>query len=97
PLLFLTSDMFQKFIVDVNGPRLHISNYAVSDRGRPYPQFHQTGTRYMPARKIVPDRYLSPKWRAAIRAATNQALLDLGGTVPTTGPKRTGGRGRRKP
>lgn len=88
-LLFKTARMFGAFLVTDEGGRLRIENTA------PYARFHQDGTRKMVARKILPDRYLSPKWRAELRRVTNEALLAAGKAVPTTGPRTTGGRGRR--
>jgi hypothetical protein len=35
--------------------------------GARYAIFHQTGTRYMPARKILPERGMPSAWRTAIQ------------------------------
>lgn len=95
PLLFKTANLFNSFLVHDDGARLRIENTARSEQGRPYGVFHQRGTIHMVPRKIVPDRYLSPKWRAELRRVTNEALLAAGAAVPSTGPRTTGGRGRR--
>jgi len=73
-LLDLTGRMRRAFRIDLNGPRMVFRNDAVSEQGRPYPLFHQSGTRKMVARKILPDRYISPKWRAAMKRVTAAAL-----------------------
>lgn len=39
----------------------------------PYTVFHQKGTRKMVARKMVPDRSLSPKWRARMAKVYQKA------------------------
>lgn len=77
PLLQKTGEMRRSFTVDVGGPRMTFRNSAVSEQGRPYPFFHQRGTVKMVARKILPDRYLSPKWRAAMRKVTALTLEKL--------------------
>lgn len=77
PLLDKTGQMRRSFSVDLAGPRMVFRNSAVSEQGRPYPFFHQRGTAKMVARKILPDRYLSPKWRAAMRKVTALALERL--------------------
>lgn len=77
PLLDKSGQMRRSFSVDVNGPRMVFRNQAVSEQGRPYPFFHQKGTVKMVARKLLPDRYLSPKWRAAMKKVTALALERL--------------------
>ena len=41
--------------------------------GAPYARFHQTGTRYMAARRIAPQFGMPQAWRAVLRAASKQA------------------------
>lgn len=77
PLMQLSGNMRDSFMIDSEGPRLTIANTAKSEAGRPYPLFHQRGTVRMVARKIVPDKYISPKWRAALRRAVALALEQL--------------------
>lgn len=48
-----------------------------------YAKFHQTGTRFMPARKFLPEGQLSPTWRDKIYKALTKAVR--------SGLKREGG------
>lgn len=77
PLLRLTGKMAKSFIVRVLGPRVTIANFATSEQGRPYPLFHQKGTRKMQARKMVPDRTLSTYWRNEINKVVKLAIERL--------------------
>lgn len=77
PLLDLSGDMKRGFKIDTFGPKLVISNTAVSEQGRPYPVFHQKGTRNMPARKVVPDRTLSSRWKSQVNKTVKKALERL--------------------
>lgn len=40
----------------------------------PYARFHQSGTRYMPARKMVPDDGLPTSWSERINAVARRAM-----------------------
>lgn len=42
--------------------------------GAPYSAFHQTGTRNMPARPILPYAALPASWNAALREASEKAF-----------------------
>ena len=77
PLLRKTGKMFASYAVKVFGPQITIANSAVSDQGRPYPLFHQKGTRKMVARKTVPDRTFSAHWRAELGKVVKLALEHL--------------------
>jgi hypothetical protein len=77
PLLRLSRRMFGSFLVKVSGSRIQVSNSAVSEQGRPYPLFHQRGTRKMAARKMVPDRGLPSRWRSQLNKAVKSALERL--------------------
>jgi len=77
PLLELTGAMRRSYRIDASGPNLRIVNDAVSEQGRPYPLFHQTGTSKMPARKTLPDSSLSPHWRAEFDKTVRAALERL--------------------
>lgn len=77
PLLDKTGAMKRGYQIDTYGPRLVIKNETLSEQGRPYPLFHQTGTRKMPARKTVPDRTLSSHWKAEVNATVKKALERL--------------------
>lgn len=76
-LLQLTRRMFGSFLVKVSGSRIKVSNSAVSEQGRPYPLFHQRGTRKMVARKMVPDRGLPSRWRSQLNKTVKSALERL--------------------
>lgn len=39
-----------------------------------YATFHQTGTKYIPQRRIVPDAAIPQKWRRAIRDTIQEAF-----------------------
>jgi hypothetical protein len=77
PLLRLTGKMAKAFVVSVVGPRVTIANATTSEQGRPYPLFHQKGTRKMQSRKMVPDRTLSTRWRNEINKVVKLALEHL--------------------
>jgi hypothetical protein len=77
PLLDKSGAMKRGFEIDTYGPRLVIKNEAVSEQGRPYPWFHQTGTSKMPARKVVPDRTLSSRWKSQVNKTIAKALERL--------------------
>lgn len=49
--------------------------------GAPYGTFHQTGTRYMRARRILPQQGLPRAWRDVLVRASREACqsIDLGG------------------
>lgn len=40
----------------------------------PYASYHQTGTRYMPARKLFPEGAFPAKWNAALNDLTQREL-----------------------
>lgn len=42
-----------------------------------YAKFHQTGTRFMPARKFLPDGQLSTAWRKKIVPEINKLVLNI--------------------
>ena len=44
--------------------------------GAPYAIYHQTGTRHMPARKILPERGMPAAWAAVLRKAMKQAAAE---------------------
>jgi hypothetical protein len=77
PLLQLTGAMAKGYHIDVKGPNLVITNNVVSDKGRPYPWFHQRGTVKMVARKTLPDKALSPHWKAEFDKTVRKALERL--------------------
>jgi hypothetical protein len=77
PLLDKSGAMKRGFEIDTFGPRLVIKNEVESEQGRPYPLFHQTGTRKMPARKVIPDRSLSTRWRSQVNKTVAKALERL--------------------
>jgi hypothetical protein len=52
------------------GPKVIIGNDTS------YTRWHQDGTRKMDARKMVPDKKLSPKWRARINKVLDKALKE---------------------
>lgn len=72
PLMNKTLKLRHGFWVKVNkaGPKVVIGNDT------PYTGFHQDGTRKMDARKMVPDKRLSPKWRARINKVLDKALAE---------------------
>lgn len=72
PLMNKTLKLRHGFWVKVQklGPKIVIGNDA------PYTGFHQDGTRYMVARKMVPDQRLSPKWRSRINKILGEALAE---------------------
>lgn len=74
PLMNKTLTLRQGFYVTTpskrNGYKVKIGNDA------PYTRWHQDSTRRMVARKMVPDRRLSPKWRARINKKLPEALAE---------------------
>ena len=48
----------------------------------PYAGFHHTGTKDMPARKVLPVGVMPATWNAAIRDALEDGLGKLGNGVP---------------
>jgi len=74
PLLQLTRKMFRSFIVAVSSRKVVVKNTALSAQGRPYPLFHQRGTRKMQARRMVPSKGMPSRWRAEIDRAVARAL-----------------------
>ena len=45
--------------------------------GAKYGAFHQTGTRRMPARRILPDKGMPASWRLAFERAHRQAFAQI--------------------
>lgn len=74
PLLQLTRKMIKSFLVAVSGRKIVVRNTALSKEGRPYPIFHQFGTRKMQARRMAPSRGLPSRWKAEIDRAVARAL-----------------------
>lgn len=69
PVLDLTGDMIGGIDVAPSaGAGINIT------LGEKYSAFHQTGTRYMPARPILPDRGIPESWVSAIREASSNAF-----------------------
>lgn len=62
PILDKTGKMKRGFEIDMRGANIIVENNVVSEKGKPYPLFHQKGTVKMEARKPLPDRSLSPYW-----------------------------------
>jgi hypothetical protein len=77
PILDLTGKMKRGFQVDTRGANIVVENHVVSDKGRPYPLFHQTGTSNMPARKPLPDASLSRHWKAEFDRVVRKSLERL--------------------
>lgn len=77
PILDKTGKMMRGFQIDTRGANLIIKNDVVSEKGRPYPLFHQTGTVKMEARKPLPDASLSPHWRAEFDKTVRVSLERL--------------------
>ena len=44
--------------------------------GAPYAIFHQTGTRNMPARKLLPERGMPRAWAEALKKAARKAMRE---------------------
>jgi len=76
PILTLTGKMRRGFEVDLRGA-LIVTSAVVSDQGRPYPLFHQLGTRKMPARRVLPVRGLPSHWKADFDRTVRAALERL--------------------
>jgi len=56
---------------------VRVAKYACSfGNDAPYARWHQDSTRKMVARKMIPDKRLSPKWRARIVKILPQALKE---------------------
>lgn len=70
PLLEETGAMRRGWVVRKRGTDTVLSNRV------PYTGFHQNGTGRMPARKMIPDAALSPRWRARIGKVLSKALQD---------------------
>jgi phage gpG-like protein len=68
PILDLSGRGKKAFRVRVTGKSIEIENTT------PYMGYHQTGTRNMVARKMLPDRALPPQWRAAIDRTARRVL-----------------------
>lgn len=77
PILTKSGAMRRGFEIDLRGALIVTSN-VVSDKGRPYPLFHQKGTKKMPARRSLPSRGLPSHWRAEFDRTTRAALERLG-------------------
>jgi phage gpG-like protein len=77
PILDKTGAMKRGYEIDMRGANIVVENNVVSDRGRPYPLFHQTGTSKMVARKPLPDRSLSPYWRSEFDKTVRVSLERL--------------------
>lgn len=77
PILTKSGAMRRGFQIDLRGALIVTSN-VVSDRGRPYPLFHQTGTKNMPARRVVPVKGLPSHWKADFDRTARAALERLG-------------------
>ncbi len=74
PLLQKTLKMFKSFQVFEYPRKIVVKNFALSKEGRPYPLFHQFGTRKMKARRMAPVRGLPSRWRAELDRAVARAL-----------------------
>jgi phage gpG-like protein len=77
PILTKSGAMRRGFEIDLRGALIVTSN-VVSDKGRPYPLFHQKGTKKMVARRVLPVRGLPSHWRADFDRTTRAALERLG-------------------
>lgn len=71
PLLQKTGKMRRDYHVVAKTTGVTVTN------NRPYASYHQTGTRYMPARKVAPDGALPASWSRPIDAAVATALDKL--------------------
>jgi phage gpG-like protein len=45
--------------------------------GAKYGAFHQTGTRHMPARRILPDKGMPASWRLALERAHREVFQQI--------------------
>lgn len=77
PILTKSGAMRRGFEIDLRGALIVTSN-VVSDKGRPYPLFHQKGTKKMTARRVLPVRGLPSHWKADFDRTTRAALERLG-------------------
>lgn len=68
PLLERTGRMRRDYHITPTTAGVTVTN------NRPYAGYHQTGTVYMPARKVLPDGDLPANWRARIDAAVAREL-----------------------
>jgi phage gpG-like protein len=60
--------------------RKHVSSVSVTIGPTvKYAQFHQSGTRHMPARKMVPDGDLPNRWRVRIERAARDVMREAFG------------------
>jgi phage gpG-like protein len=72
PLLEKTGRMRRSYHVVATTTGIRVTN------SRDYAGYHQTGTIYMPARKVLPDGPLPADWRARLDAAIIAELDRIG-------------------
>lgn len=77
PILDKTGAMMRGFEIDTRGVQLVVTNNVVSEKGAPYPRFHQEGTMKMVARKPLPDRSMPSHWRAEFDKTVRVSLERL--------------------
>lgn len=92
PILQLTGAMMES-LVDKTGSTIEeISKLSmVLGSKLPYPKFHQTSTRYMPARPVIKLTEENKRtWmRILQRYLVKEAKKEFGGLMPTAGAGRT--------
>lgn len=71
PILHKTGAMQEAWLVR----GLRKEGVVFSNR-QPYSGYHQDGTRYMSARKMIPDQSIPPRWHARIAPELERALAD---------------------
>lgn len=80
PILEKTGKMRSSFRIDTTGSDIVIENDA-TDRGRPYPLFHQKGWMQggvkQPARQVMPIKAMGAAWKNRIDKVVKLALQAL--------------------
>jgi len=69
PILDKSGRLKRSWSVKAQGKRILIRTYGVD-----YAKYHQSGTKRMPARRMVPEGKLPPKWAKLIGARVARAL-----------------------